>query len=270
MKLAASNIAWSPDEDDVAIAAMKAHGFMGIEIAPTMTWDDPTSVPAESAAAFRSLWTSRELPAVSMQALLYGRADLLLFSDDDTRRATTDYLRQVIKLGEALGVTAYVFGSPKNRRRGEVSMADAAHLAIPFFRDLGAAAIEHGAAICIEANPPAYGCDFITSTSEAAALVAQADHPGFRLHLDTGGMAMAGEDPPRVIEAYGQYAHHFHASEPYLAPVGTGPVDHAACGDALKRAGYEGWVTVEMKRTDVGSRTDVLRDAFGIVAQAYR
>ena len=45
----------------------------------------------------------------------------------------------------------------------------------------------------MEANPPEYGADFVTRAAEAIELVKAVNHPGFRLHLDTGCMTLAND-----------------------------------------------------------------------------
>src|SRR5262245_32307461 len=113
--------------------------------------------------------------------------------------------------------------------------------------------------LCIEPNPPAYGCNFVTNSSEGLALVRAVDAPGFGLHLDAAGMVLAGEDPLAAIVAARSYLHHFHASEPQLAPLVPAGIDHARIGRTLRRVGYDGWVAVEMRRAD---------DAVGALARA--
>jgi sugar phosphate isomerase/epimerase len=255
-RLAISNIAWDAAEDDAA-AVMRECGATGVEIAPTKWRDDPLEAPAADVAAYRRSWEDRGLPIVSLQSLLFGRPDLQLFGDDATRAALIDYLRRTIDLAAGLGARRLVFGSPKNRVRGALPLADAIAAASDVFRRLGEHAHERGAVICIEANPPGYGCDFITTTAEAAALCRAIDHPGVGVNGDLGGMTMAGEDPAIAISEAASVLAHFHASEPNLAELGTAAngekrSDHAAAASALAAVGYDGWVSVEMRQAGAG------------------
>src|SRR6185312_10786658 len=98
----------------------------------------------------------------SLQSLLFGRLDLQLFGDESSRTQLAEYMRRVIDFAHAVGARALVFGSPKNRTRGELPMPQAMSIATDFFASLADHARERGALICIEANPPGYGCDFVT------------------------------------------------------------------------------------------------------------
>jgi sugar phosphate isomerase/epimerase len=270
MRLAVSNIAWPAEADETAAAALAEHGVEGVEIAPTKIWPRPLEADPESIRGCRRFWESRDLPIVSMQALLYGRGDLTIFDDQETRRKTRDYLAGIIRLADRLGARALVFGSPKNRKRGALSRADADQIAIPFFRRIGELAAHEGIDFCLEPNPPQYDCDYVVNAREGLDLVRRVAAEGFELHLDTAAMALAGDSPSESIMDAGDRLRHFHLSEPYLGPVGSGSVDHEAFAHALAESGYSRWISIEMKQA--GSGGDWLSSLVHAVqvAQAFR
>jgi sugar phosphate isomerase/epimerase len=257
--LAVSNIAWAPHEDDAIAAVLRREGVSGVEIAPTKWREQPLEASAEDVAGYRRGWEERGLRIVSLQSLLFGRPELQLFGSAAIRAALADYLHRVIDFGAELGVHALVFGSPKNRLRGSLVPGEANEIAISFFRELGEYAHARGAALCIEANPPDYGCDFVTTTAEAAALCAAVNHPGIRVNADLGGMTMAVEDPYAAIRSAKDVIAHVHASEPHLGELGAA-ADHAAAARALREIRYEGWVSVEM-RAGAGSNVSAVERA---------
>lgn len=244
LRLAVSNIAWDPSEDDEIAAVLRREGASGVEIAPTKWRDKPLDATAAEIARYRQTWEDRGLRIVSLQALLFGRPDLELFGA--TRIELRDYLLRVIELGAGLGAHALVFGSPKNRLRGSLSPSDAMASATDFFREIGEFAAEHGVTIAIEANPPAYGCDFIMRTGESVELCRAIDSIGIGVNADLGGMTMSGDEPRPVIESARGCIAHFHASEPNLAEL-SATSNHAAAAAALVAIGYKGWVSVEMR-----------------------
>jgi sugar phosphate isomerase/epimerase len=180
-----------------------------------------------------------------MQALLFGRPDLELFGP--TRRQLSEYLYRVIELGAGLGAKALVFGSPKNRLLGSLPLADAMASAVEFFRGVGDVAAQHGVVIAIEANPPEYGGDFVTRTSEAVELCRAVANAGVGVNGDLGGMTMSGDEPAATLAAARDCLVHFHASEPNLVELGTASADHAAAAAALRAWGYTGWVAIEQR-----------------------
>jgi sugar phosphate isomerase/epimerase len=246
VRLAISNIAWEPNQDDEIARLLRREGVGGVEIAPTKWRERPLDASSAEVAAYRRAWEDRGLPIVSIQSVLFGRPDLQLFGDARGRAEMLDYLRRTIELSSGLGARSLVFGSPKNRIRGELPVANALDIARSFFAVLGDHAHAHGVNVCIEANPPSYGCDFITTTDEAVALCRSVDHAAIKVNVDLGGMTMSRENVAESVRAAATLIGHVHASEPNLDQFGAG-ADHAAAARALEAIGYSGWISIEMR-----------------------
>jgi sugar phosphate isomerase/epimerase len=247
MKVAISNIAWPADQDHVVADLLGRCAVCGLEIAPTKIWPSPLEATDFQIDSYRRFWEERGIQIVAAQALLFNRPDLSLFESREARQRTLDYLRGIVRLCARLGARALVFGSPKNRRLGDRDRAASWQEAIAFFGGLGEIAKAEGTTIGMEANPTEYGADFVTTAGEAVDLVEAVNHPGFRLHLDTACMTLAGDNPDTIIPAAASVLTHFHVSEPHLAPVGEGSVDHRRFAAQLGAIGYSKWASVEMK-----------------------
>lgn len=262
MKIAISNIAWQPEEDDAVAVVLTATGVSAVEVAPTKTWPDLTAVGPKDAEAEARRWAALGLDVVAVQSLLFGRPELLLFGSDEDVKETLTYLEHVLRLGAAMGARVHVFGSPKNRRRGSLLPAALEARAIEVFGRLGRCADELGTTLCLEANPEQYGADFVTRAHEAATLVRAVDERGFRLHLDSACMQLAGDDIGAIVRANVDILSHVHMSVPFLGPVGDHPRSpaHETLVRALADAGYAGYVSVEMRPTP-SNRANAVRVA---------
>lgn len=270
MRLAVSNIAWPAEADEAAAELLATRGVNGVEVAPSRVCDRPWEAEAERVRAYRGFWEDRGLPIVAMQALLFGRGDLVLFGDASVRRKLTEHLAAIIDLAAALGASRLVFGSPKNRVRGSLGIAQAESIAVAFFRELGRRANDRGVWLCLEPNPPAYGCDFLVDSRQVIEFVDRVDQDGLGVHLDSGAMLLAHESPVEIVSVAGRRWRHLHASEPALAAVGTGGVDHAEVAAAVRESGYDGFVSVEMTQGPEGtSWRERLEAALTVVTAAY-
>ncbi|MBL0170998.1 MAG: sugar phosphate isomerase/epimerase [Gemmatimonadaceae bacterium] len=267
MKLAVSNIAWKQADDEGVATMLRDAGVTGIEVAPTAVWADPLTTTEVERREYRAWWAERGFAISSMQALLFGRPELVLFGDQPARDGMRTHLVGMMDLAAALGVGPLVFGSPRNRTVGGVPRDVAQRIAIEFFRDIGQLAHERGVWLCIEPNPSAYDCDFVRTFAEASVLVGAVGEPGFGLHVDAGAMAINGEAVADTIAAAGPLIRHFHASEPFLAPLGANATDHASYADALRDAGYAGWVSLEMRAPPDG--LDGLARALDVLTVHY-
>jgi len=268
MKLAISNLAWNSSEEAGVAGLMQTKGLRGLEIAPTKAWPVPLEATEEAVAAYGHFWQDFGIDVVAFQSLVFGRPELRIFGDAENRRQTLDYLAGIISLAGKLRAGALVFGSPATRSVGDLDKATAWSIAVDFFADLGELAAKHGTCLCIEPNPPEYGCDFIRTAAEGVELVRAVDSRGFRLHLDGGGLTLNGEDYQRAIEDSFEWLAHFHASEPHLVPLGQGGTDHKLAGRVLRSLGYAGWVSVEMRAGDSDNLATV-HHALDVLIEAY-
>jgi sugar phosphate isomerase/epimerase len=269
MKLAVSGIAWVAAEDGEVREWLSTQGIDGIEIAPTMVWPAPLQATPEDVAAQRTAWEQCGLPVVAMQALLFGQPQFALFGEPGQRSQMLEYLTGIIRLGGALGAGPLVFGSPGNRRRGALAAVEAQEIAVDFFRCAGKAAQAAGAQLCIEPNPPAYGCDFVNTAAEGAALVRAVAHPNFRLHLDAAALKLNGEVPETAIAQSFDCLAHFHISEPQLAPAGADCGWHRRIASTLRSLGYQGFVSIEMRAGRQGENLAAVQNAVRFAQAVY-
>jgi sugar phosphate isomerase/epimerase len=270
MKLSVSNIAWEPQEDDQVAELLRSAGVAAIEIAPTKYWPAPCAPTPASIQEVRGRWADRGLQIVGLQSLLFGCPQLSIFGDADVRRATSDYLGVILEIAHGLGATALVFGSPKNRDRKGRAFTQAIAEAAEFFRPLARRATDFGCAIAFEPNPTEYGCNFCTTVEESIRLLEAIYDPGFRLNLDVGIMHLNREPIEETVRRALPWTAHVHISEPNLATIGTGGVPHNIAGQSLRSAGWQGYVSIEM-RSQTGGRSNLpaIGQALGVVREHY-
>jgi D-psicose/D-tagatose/L-ribulose 3-epimerase len=241
-----SNIAWPSDALEEALAMLPKIGCASVEIAPFNVfkrWDDI----AEAAKRLRDLIERHGLTCSALQGILYGMPDVELFVSETSRARLERHLEGVAVLAGLLGAKACVFGAPKQRDPGDLPATEAWDIAVAALRRVGPAFAAQGSALAFEANARHYGCRFVTTTAEAARLVAAVDTPGIGLQIDTGTLLLESE-PPDVLTIAAPLAVHAHVSEPDLrAPGGA---DHAPIAAALRASGYAGSLSIEMKQVE--------------------
>lgn len=254
MRLAVSNIAWKPEERIEAYALLQAAGFTGLEIAPGLLFhaaEDPFVPDAQTARAALEELEQAGLELVSMQSLLFGVSGAALFEGSEARDRFEAGMRRAIALAGRFGIPNLVFGSPAQRRVPDgMAMSDALDQAAQIFRTLGDAAEAAGTKIAIEANPAAYGTNFLTTLEDAESFVRSVDHPAIAAILDLGAMHMNGVfgEVPERIPQIAPLLNHVHVSEADLAPAPAEQTDLVPTLRALREAGYAGAVSIEMKR----------------------
>lgn len=274
MRLAVSNIAWSPDERIKAYRILQNAGITGLEIAPGLFFHAAPDAFLPSPAIAREALVETEeagLSLVSMQSLLFGVEGAALFEGPLARRTFETAIARAIELAGRFDIPNCVFGSPAQRRVPddmpmELALAEAAEV----FSRLGERAREAGTKIAIEANPARYGTNFLTTLEEALAFVKLVDHPAIVPILDLGAMHVNGTfaTSPKQIPALMPQLHHVHVSEPDLGPAPNALTDLVPVLQRLRAEGYGHWVSIEMKRPE-GGLVEV-EAAVARMAQAFR
>lgn len=270
MRLAISNIAWDTVEDERVAVMLKRYGINAIDIAPGKYFPEPAKATDEEIARVKRRWAERGIEITGMQGLLFGTVGLNLFGSPEVQDEMLQHLTAVCRIGAGLGATRLVFGSPKNRDRGGLSDEQVKGIAIPFFRKLGDIAQAHGVVICLESNPACYGANFMTTSNETADVVRQVSHPAIRMQLDTGALAINGEDHIAVLKNSAMLIGHIHASEPNLVPLGDGGADHFAVADALRKWLPEYIVSIEMLPAKNEPNLPAIERAVVVAIRYYR
>lgn len=269
-KLAVSNIAWTVDEETAVAEKLRELGVTSVEIAPTKRWDDPTKAVHEEVEEYVNWWRGYGIEIVAFQSMLFARPDLKLFETETLREEALSYMGGFLRLAGEMGAKRLVFGSPKNRQRGEMPVADADVIAQRFFTKLGKTAEMNSTMLCIEPNAPQYSCDYITTADQGATLVHKIKSEGVGLHLDTACMALADDDIGASIRKHADVLEHFHVSAPMLDRVyDRTDVDYQAAADALREIGYDKVISIEMRPGEVGENVQRVEDAVRFVRDVF-
>jgi D-psicose/D-tagatose/L-ribulose 3-epimerase len=272
MRLSISNIAWEPAEDTAVAALLQARGVDAIDVAPGKYFADVTAATAADIATVRQQWAAHGITLWGMQALLYGTSGLNVFGDANVQAHLLQHLDHVFRIAAGLGIRRLTFGSPKARNRTGLSDAQAFAVGAKFFARLATAAAAHEVCLCLEPNPAASGCNFLTDSDSTLALVRSIDHPNLRMQLDSGALTMNAEEPEAVIAAAAPYIGHVHISEPHLAVLGecTGDgCNHAAVAKALRAHLPAAVLTIEMLVKDAGSHLPAIGRALSVAQKYY-
>jgi sugar phosphate isomerase/epimerase len=168
-----------------------------------------------------------------------------------------------------IGGKIIVVGSPKQRNilpgaTKEQAWEWARETFAPSVRRAG----ERGVTLCLEPLAPAE-TDFINTAAEAISFAGQFRSPNFKIILDVKAMSSEAKSIPEIIEASWPHFAYFHANDKNLKGPGFGDVDFKPIAAALKKVGYNGYVSVEVFKFEEGPEAiatrslDYLKRIFG-------
>jgi sugar phosphate isomerase/epimerase len=247
MQFAFCNEAYTDWPFERVCGDLAACGYDSVEIAPFTLDEDPRRIDERRAAEVGEIARRAGIDVVGLHWLLAKPGGFHLTTPDaDVRNRTVEFLRHLARICAAMGGRVMVFGSPKQRgiMSGE-KYDDVFARAADAFRAVSETAGPLGVTLAIEPLSPVE-TDFLNTAAETARLIDAVDHPACRLHLDVKAMSSEQEPIDKIILDHRRYLAHFHANDPNLRGPGSGEVDFAPIIKALKAAGYDGCVSVEV------------------------
>ena len=223
-------------------------GYTGIEVMPANLGDDPGRLPPSARGAFRNEILDANLTFVGTHNLMAVPKGLHLTSSDaGLRRKSWDYFSRLIDLTADLGSPAVmVFGSGRQRAAANgVSPPEAVRMLTEGLAALVPVAVARGTTILLEPLAP-HLCNVVNQLDEAVQVVREIASPAIQTMFDTHNTAGETKPGPELIAAYIAHIKHVHLNEMDGRYPGSGHYPFTPVMRALRKAGYEGWMSVEV------------------------
>ncbi|MBQ9783663.1 MAG: sugar phosphate isomerase/epimerase [Clostridia bacterium] len=241
-------------------------GFEGIEFTDLKPVADQTPTLEEQLAYAEQI--RREAEAHGIEIVGYMIGANLYGGSAEADAAELARLKSQVDVAAALGAPLMRHDVCRTERFGDrvVSFDRMLPTIAEHVRQIAAYAAERGIRTCSENH------GFIAQDSDRVErLYNTVAHENYGILVDMGNFACADEDSVRAVSRLAPYAVHAHAKDfiikPYGAAIeeglksittrgcnrligcalGDGDVPVAQCVSILKRAGYDGWITIEFE-----------------------
>jgi sugar phosphate isomerase/epimerase len=238
-------------EDAMGFAARA--GYDAIEIAPFTLAPYVTQISREQRQEIREAAQRQKIAISGIHwVLVQAEGMYLTHSDAEIRKRTAQYFSDLVDFCADIGGKIIVVGSPKQRNVLEgVTYEQAWNWAKETFEASVKRAAERGITICLEPLAPSE-TNFINTAEEGLRFVRQFGSPHFKIILDVKAMSSEAKSIPQIIEESWPDFAYFHANDKNLKGPGFGDVDFRPIAAALRKVGYQGFVSVEVFKFEEG------------------
>lgn len=268
MKLGFNLLLWTTHVTDAhlpVIERLKATGYDGVEI-PMFEGD-----PDHYERLGRRL---RELGlAATGIGVMPGGGKSAVSSDPAERRAALEHINWLVDCTAALGgdIAAGPFHQPLGEFSGAGPTADELRWCAEVHKQAAQYAARSGITLAVEPLNR-FECYVLNTAAQAAALVQAVDEPNYGYLYDTFHFNIEENSIIDVIPATIAEIAHVHISENNRGTPGAGHIDFQPVFSALRRAGYDGWMTVEAFGSalpDLAAATKIWRPLFARPEDVY-
>jgi D-psicose/D-tagatose/L-ribulose 3-epimerase len=243
MKLGLINSAWfgSPVGTAEGIRQTKRIGFDAIDISA-----DPLDIDVRERKLIRDTVKEAGLPVISIVGCSLGIADIY----PSVRRFHIERSKKYLDLGYEFEARNYLIVMGEYIWQQEViPPRDQWNWAVEGLRELGEYAAGLGMEIAIELEP--FHLSIVNTVDEMARFLDDVGHPAVKANLDVSHLALAHTRPEEVSKLKGRIAHaHFSDCDGKKhgdLPPGRGVVDFPPYLAAMKAAGFNGTVSIELE-----------------------
>jgi D-psicose/D-tagatose/L-ribulose 3-epimerase len=195
-------------------------------------------------------------------------------SNPEHRKAALEHFKWAVDCNAALGseVMCGPYFQPLGVFSGEPPTDDEKKYVAEVHHEAAEYAQKSNIVLAIEALNR-FECYLINTMDDLAAHVKRVDHPNLGLMYDTFHGHIEERDPIGMIEKYLPLMRHFHVSENDRGTPGRGQVDFDAQFRALRKGGYDEWITIESfgrSLPDLAATTCVWRDLSSSPEEVYQ
>ena len=268
---AISNITLPAHDHCGYFPALADMGFTGLEVAPSRAWPDTWGgLGHADVETYRKAAETAGLSVTGLHSLFFDQPALSLFGDPETRKRTGDFLVHLSSLCRDLGGRVLVFGSPSARRRGPLSEAQAADMAVDFFQDCLDRIRDHRTLLCLEPLCPT-DTDFCNSIASILNLRDRVGRSNMRTQIDARAVTANGDVTDTAFDAVRDTLVHVHANARDLGELtASDGDDNARIGHQLKRIGYKGFVSLEQRMIGDDDPLAAVARSLQVMEKAYR
>jgi sugar phosphate isomerase/epimerase len=248
------SVGLSADPILTVIDRVAAAGYGAVELnAETLPWAGPHVTPATTPEERAAIRDAAALNGLAVSAV--GAHVAMVEDDIEARRRALAFVNGCTDLAAEIGAPVVHILS------GAAPAGVPRATAWKWFADAVAAATSRAAARDVTLAIEAIAGHLFHRIADYGRIAVDLPGTAIRINFDPSHLVVQGEDPARLVAEYGRQIVHVHMKDGAgsypdftFPPLGRGDIDFAGLVAGLKRAGYDGVLSVEYEAQIYGFR----------------
>jgi sugar phosphate isomerase/epimerase len=256
MRLAFSTNAYLRYPFDEAAQRIAALGYEGLELLADVPHAWPAGLLDVQKKAIRGAMERTGLSFSNINSFMMNAVNdyrqpywypSFIEPDEHYRRVRIDHTRRALTLCAEMGAP-HITTEPGGPLAPGQSRGEAIDLFVEVLKPLAEHAHNLSVLLLIEPEPGL----LLETTDQYLEVAERVGSPSIGLNFDVGHAFCVSEDLPRAIAKLAPQTRHYHLEDiaatrvhHHLVP-GAGAIDFAEVVAAIRRTGYDGWLTVEL------------------------
>jgi sugar phosphate isomerase/epimerase len=256
VKLAFSSNAYLRHPFDETAERIAAIGYQGLELLADVPHAWPAGLLEGPKQAIRDAMARTGLQFSNVNAFMMNAVNdyrqpywhpSFIEPDPHYRRVRIDHTRRALDLCAELGAP-HITTEPGGPIAPGQTRQEALDLFVEVLKPLAEHAEKRGVLLLIEPEPDL----LLERTDQYLELAERVNSPALGLNFDVGHAYCMSEDLPKAIAALAPHTRHYHLEDiaatrvHHHLPPGDGAIDFAEVIAAIRKTGYDGWLTVEL------------------------
>jgi D-psicose/D-tagatose/L-ribulose 3-epimerase len=273
MKIGFNMLLWTPfvtEEHFGTLQKLKATGYDGVEV-PVFAGCGDVPHYQKVAQALKD----NGLQCTTCTVMPDGEHNPIS-PDPNSRQGAVDYLKWVLDCNAALGseVLCGPYYQPLGGKffSGTGPTAEEKQWAVEVHRTVADYAQQAGVTLAIECLNR-FECYFLNTIADGVKHAKRVNHPNFGVMFDSFHANIEEKNPVGAVRKNVQTLRHFHVSENDRGTPGKGHVPFGRLFKALRRGGYDRWLTIEAfgrSMPELAATTCIWRDVSASPEECYQ
>ena len=179
-----SNLAWNHYDFLKVIKILNSHNIKGLDLAPikiNKNW----SLAIKESIKFNKTLNKFGLKVNAIQGIFYNTSFNLFNLDKSKSKKLEKHIEKLLIISKIFKCNKLILGSSNFRDRGKLSMSEANHLFISFFKKIIPLLKKNKISICFEPIPKEYGENYLNTTNDIVYIIKRLNSKWFGINFDT-------------------------------------------------------------------------------------